>query len=101
MHSLLIAGLLALALPLNVFGDSSYTDFDNDFVDPNYILAKDFSSSTCAAQTTVIQYADFLAAQGPWCKRPKRYFYYSIFANNHNFASCRQQNRSPAFWQHQ
>lgn len=68
LHSL-IAGLFVLVvLPLNILAGEAYIDFDNDFVDPSYILAKKFKSSTLGAQTTVTEYADFLAAQGPWCK---------------------------------
>lgn len=46
----------------------AYKDYDNDFLDPSYILAKKFNSSTAAAQQSVVQWADFLAAQGPWCE---------------------------------
>jgi hypothetical protein len=44
----------------------SFTSYANDFVDPDYILAKNFNSSTKAAQNTVVQWADELASQGPW-----------------------------------
>ena len=46
----------------------TYQDYDNDFLDPSYILAKNFSPSTAAAQQSVVEWADFLAAQGPWCE---------------------------------
>lgn len=69
LHSL-IAGFFALAvLPLGLMASEAYIDFDNDFVDPSYILTKEFDLSTVGAQATVVEYADFLATQGPWCKR--------------------------------
>lgn len=44
----------------------SYESYDNDFVDPNYILSKSFNISTSGAQQTIVSWADELAAQGPW-----------------------------------
>ena len=46
----------------------AYKDYDNDFLDPSLVLAKNFSSSTAAAQQAVVQWADYLAVQGPWCE---------------------------------
>ena len=46
----------------------AYKDYDNDFLDPSYILSKNFNSSTAAAQQSIVEWADFLAAQGPWCE---------------------------------
>jgi hypothetical protein len=45
-----------------------YTDYDNDFLDPAYILSGDFNISTAGAQQSIIEWADMLAAQGPWCE---------------------------------
>jgi hypothetical protein len=45
-----------------------YTDYDNDFLDPTYILSGDFDTSTTGAQQSIIEWADMLAAQGPWCE---------------------------------
>ena len=45
-----------------------YKDYDNDFLDPSYILNKNFNVSTAAAQQSIIEWADVLAEQGPWCK---------------------------------
>ncbi|KZP15847.1 chondroitin AC/alginate lyase [Athelia psychrophila] len=44
----------------------SYADYDNDFVDPSYILSKDFASTTAEAQQSIVQWADRLGSQGPW-----------------------------------
>lgn len=53
----------ALALAPAVLG---FTDYANDFVDPTYVLSKDFNTSTAAAQSTIVAWADGLAADGPW-----------------------------------
>jgi hypothetical protein len=60
--------LSVLAIAPTTYAYYSYEDYDNDFLDPSYILAKNFSPSTAAAQQTIIQWADYLAAQGPWCE---------------------------------
>ena len=44
------------------------TSYDNDFVNPDLIVGKQFESRFAGAQETVIQWAEELAAQGPWCK---------------------------------
>jgi hypothetical protein len=46
----------------------SLVSYANDFVDPDYIVSKAFSNYTVEAQSTVVQWADELAAQGPWSK---------------------------------
>jgi hypothetical protein len=48
---------------LNVASTSYY----NDFIEPSYILGKDWNKTTVVAQQSIIQWADWLAAQGPWC----------------------------------
>ncbi|KZP15851.1 chondroitin AC/alginate lyase [Athelia psychrophila] len=58
--------LAAVAFVPSVFGQLGYKDYDNDFLDPAYVLGKNFNSSTAAAQQSIVQWADFLAAQGPW-----------------------------------
>jgi hypothetical protein len=62
-----ILAALALVTP-TVFGMFNYTDYDNDFVNPSYILAGHFNASTANAQKSIIDWADWLAAQGPWCE---------------------------------
>ncbi|KDR80834.1 hypothetical protein GALMADRAFT_135935 [Galerina marginata CBS 339.88] len=42
------------------------TAYANDFVDPDYILAKNFGAHTGRAQETVIAWARQLAVKGPW-----------------------------------
>ncbi|KAF7978766.1 hypothetical protein HWV62_44800 [Athelia sp. TMB] len=48
---------------------TSYADYDNDFVDPSYILSKDFPKTTTEAQQSIVQWADWLGNQGP-CSWP-------------------------------
>lgn len=43
------------------------TSYANDFIDPQYVLSKDFSNTTIEAQDTITSWARVLAAQGPWC----------------------------------
>ncbi|KAF7978761.1 hypothetical protein HWV62_25685 [Athelia sp. TMB] len=67
MVRLLTWALGALAIIPATLAMFNYTDYDNDFLsDPSYILSKDFNVSTAAAQQSIIEWADFLAAQGPW-----------------------------------
>ncbi len=47
----------------------AYISYYNDFVVPSYILGKNWSRTTVVAQQSIIQWADWLAAQGPWCMR--------------------------------
>ncbi|KAL1948381.1 hypothetical protein VTO73DRAFT_12456 [Trametes versicolor] len=54
---------LLLVQPLSVRAVTSYA---NDFVDPTYVLAKDFSNITTEAQATIISWATSLASEGPW-----------------------------------
>ncbi|SRR6266446_5516133 len=45
----------------------AYMSYYNDFMEPSYILGKNWSKTTIVAQQSIIQWADWLAAQGPWC----------------------------------
>ena len=42
--------------------------YANVFVDPNFIVARQFANNTRAAQQTIVSWAQELAAQGPWSK---------------------------------
>ncbi|KAI0752836.1 chondroitin AC/alginate lyase, partial [Daedaleopsis nitida] len=61
--SVLSAATLLLAQATRVRSSTSYA---NDFLDPNAILARDFSNITIDAQDTIIAWAEDLAAEGPW-----------------------------------
>jgi hypothetical protein len=62
--------LITLVLSVFVFAPTALciVSYDNDFVDPNYILSKSFNTSTAASQESIVQWADSLAAEGPWSK---------------------------------
>jgi len=66
MSRLITLIISVFAVAPSVYANLFYQDYDNDFLDPSYILAKNFSPSTAAAQQSVVVWADFLAAQGPW-----------------------------------
>jgi hypothetical protein len=68
-----------------------YQDYDDDFLDPSYILAKDFDVSTAAAQQSIVQWADYLASQGPWSVMNKTIVAPS--GNKHDYLSW-----APYFW---
>ena len=53
----------ALAVDLNI----GFTSYDNDFIEPSYILGKNWNPTTVVAQESIVQWADWLTAQGPWC----------------------------------
>jgi len=48
------------------FSDIQVVSYDNDFVDPTYVLSKSFNTSTAASQQTIVAWSNQLAAQGPW-----------------------------------
>jgi hypothetical protein len=63
-----MATLLLLTIALSFPFVLSATSYDNDFVSPDLILGQQFDSRFAGAQETVVQWAEELAAQGPWCK---------------------------------
>ena len=44
----------------------SLANYANVFVDPNYVLGKNYSSTTGFAQQTILSWADDSAQGGPW-----------------------------------
>lgn len=43
-----------------------FTAYPNDFVDPSYIAAGNFANTTGGAQESIISWANYLSASGPW-----------------------------------
>jgi hypothetical protein len=82
--------LSALAFAPAVFA-FDYKDYDNDFLDPSYILSKNFNASTAAAQQSIIEWADVLAEQGPWSVMNKTIE--PPTGNKHDYMSW-----APYFW---
>jgi len=64
--------LSALIFSLVLFGGNgeraraAVTSYANVFVDPDYIVARQFPPNTLAAQKTIVSWAQELAAEGPW-----------------------------------
>lgn len=61
----LVVSILSI-VPTALCDPANFSAYANDFVNPNTILAKDFNTSTAGSQQTIVAWADFLAAQGPW-----------------------------------
>jgi hypothetical protein len=60
--------------------DEGFSPYDNDFIEPSYILGKNWNATTVVAQESIVQWADWLAAQAPWCASIR--FYFLLFQNN-------------------
>ncbi|KAI0342368.1 chondroitin AC/alginate lyase [Trametopsis cervina] len=61
--------LLAATIP----AVHSYINYANDFVNPNYVVSKNFSATTIPAQYTIQQWANASADGGPWSVTSKPY----------------------------
>ena len=72
LHAIVLSLLAVRSLADDLDGFSPY---DNDFVEPSYILGKNWNATTVFAQESIVQWADWLAAQGPWCSS----IHYNIF----------------------
>ncbi|KAI0048690.1 chondroitin AC/alginate lyase [Auriscalpium vulgare] len=48
--------------PMNL----QFNSYDNAWVDPQYVLSKNWNDTTVVAQQTIVEWADNLNAQGPW-----------------------------------
>ncbi|VDC03199.1 unnamed protein product [Peniophora sp. CBMAI 1063] len=56
----------AFALALLGVPSLALENYVNEFIDPSYILSGDFANATTFAQQSIVEWADALAAQGPW-----------------------------------
>ncbi|KAJ7130403.1 alginate lyase-domain-containing protein [Mycena epipterygia] len=43
-----------------------FTNYANDFVDPNYIVGKNYPNTTGGAQASIVSWAEYLSSSGPW-----------------------------------
>ena len=59
--------LSLIAVPSLADLNVGFSSYANDFVEPSYVLGKNWNNTTIVAQESIIQWADWLAAQGPWC----------------------------------
>ncbi|KAI1792432.1 chondroitin AC/alginate lyase [Ganoderma leucocontextum] len=78
--------LLVLSTPV-----LSFTSYANEFVDPNLILAKKFPNITIEAQETIFEWAEELAATGPWSVTNKTFA--PPTGNRHDYMSW-----APYWW---
>ena len=62
----LARGALLLVLGVLPTAVHSLTSYANDFVDPDYIVGKQFPTNTVIAQKIIVQWADQYATLGPW-----------------------------------
>ncbi len=83
--------LLALSAPV-----LSFTSYANEFVDPDLILAKAFPNTTVEAQKTILEWAEELAAEGPWCTSHVFFLRCDIGVSN-RLQSCDEQDVHGAF----
>jgi hypothetical protein len=63
--------LICFVLAFPSFGSTgpAYTiPSDNEFVDPSFLLANTSSPIAAGARQTIVEWADYLNTQGPWCK---------------------------------
>ncbi|KAI0292206.1 chondroitin AC/alginate lyase [Multifurca ochricompacta] len=72
--------------------NAGFSSYDNDFIEPSYILNKNWNATTSVAQESIVQWADFLAAQGPWSVTTSKPFL-APSNNTHDYLSW-----SPYWW---
>ncbi|KAF8495468.1 chondroitin AC/alginate lyase [Russula emetica] len=90
---LLFAIVLALLAVRSIADlNVAYISYYNDFIEPSYILDKNWSGTTVVAQQSIIQWADWLAAQGPWSVTTSKPFPASS-NNTHDYLSW-----APYYW---
>ena len=91
----IVLSLLAVHSLADNDPDEGFSPYDNDFIEPSYILGKHWNTTTVVAQESIVQWADWLAAQGPWCTCICFFFLFlssdfslcptSSWASRHNF----------------
>ncbi|GLB39576.1 putative alginate lyase [Lyophyllum shimeji] len=63
------SALLSVFLPVIFLGRTevhALTSYANDFVDPDFVVARIFGQYTVAAQASILAWAKSLSRQGPW-----------------------------------
>ena len=71
LHFILLFTIVLALLAIRSLADFNvaYISYYNDFIEPSHILGKNWNRMTVVAQQSIMQWADWLAAQGPWCTR--------------------------------
>ena len=61
--------LACVSLPHTGAAAQSFTSYANDFFDPSIVVQQSATNSMrVLAQETIIQWAEDISAQGPWCE---------------------------------
>ncbi|KAH9955397.1 chondroitin AC/alginate lyase [Russula dissimulans] len=63
-----------------------FTSYDNDFIEPSYVLNKHWNATTVVSQESIVQWADWLALQGPWSVTTSKSFL-APSNNTHDYLS--------------
>ena len=79
----IVLSLLAVRSLADNDPDEGFSPYDNDFIEPSYILGKHWNATTVVAQESIVQWADWLAAQGPWCTYIRFYFFLFLASDFH------------------
>jgi hypothetical protein len=84
----LLRAIVLSLLALHSLADLNigFTSYDNDFIEPSYILGKNWNATTVVAQESIVQWADWLAAQGPWSVTTSKSFL-APSNNTHDYLS--------------
>ncbi|KAH9046601.1 chondroitin AC/alginate lyase [Lactarius hengduanensis] len=92
--TLLCAVVLSFLTVRSLADDLSvgFSPYDNDFIEPSYILGKNWNTTTVVAQEAIVQWADSLAAQGPWSVTTSKAFL-APSNNTHDYLSW-----APYWW---
>jgi hypothetical protein len=65
---LCLAIVLALLAVRSLAGlNMAYITYYDNFIEPSYIVGKNWSRTTVVAQQSIIRWADWLSVQEPWC----------------------------------
>ncbi|KAI0265334.1 chondroitin AC/alginate lyase [Gloeopeniophorella convolvens] len=66
LRALFLSLLAALPAVRSLDLNLAFESYDNDFIEPSYLLNKNWTNTTVVAQESIVQWADWLAEQGPW-----------------------------------
>ena len=93
----IVLSLLAVRSLADDDPDEGFSPYDNDFIEPSYVLGKNWNATTIVAQESIVQWADWLASQAPWCPFIRFHFFW-FFQNNSAFlAICLAVTTSKPF----
>ena len=71
----IVLSLLAVRSLADDDPDEGFSPYNNDFIEPSYVLGKNWNATTIVAQESIVQWADWLASQAPWCPFIRFHFF--------------------------